>query len=84
MGGAARTGASVDRQLANADRRLLSALSEAEHARNQLTPATSGPATRSSQSASSPAHGAHGHLTHCIAEIEAARRALRTFARSNG
>jgi hypothetical protein len=74
----------MDRQLAAADRRLLSALSEAEHARNQLAAPKAGPASKASQSASSPAHGAHGHLTHCIAEIEAARRALRTYTRSTG
>jgi len=73
----------VDRQLANADRRLLSALSEAEHARDQLTAPKGGPNTKG-QGPATPAHGAHGHLTHCIAEIEAARRALRAFARSAG
>jgi hypothetical protein len=74
----------VDRHLAAADRRLLSALSEAEHARNQLTPAHAGPNGKASQSASGPAHTAHGHLTNCIAAIEAARRALRTVTRATG
>jgi hypothetical protein len=74
----------VDRHLAAADRRLLSALSEAEHARSQLTPSNAGPNGKASQSASGPAHTAHGHLTNCIAAIEAARRALRTVTRSTG
>lgn len=72
----------MDRHLAAVDRRLLNALSEAEHARNQLTPAKATPNPKGGRSVSSPAHPAHGHLTECISAIEAARRALRTFSRS--
>jgi hypothetical protein len=53
----------MDRKLADVDRVLLEALKEAERGRNQV-------------SARGGASLAHDHLSRCIAEIEAARRAL--------
>jgi hypothetical protein len=53
----------MDRKLAEVDRALLDAVREAERGRNQV-------------SARDGASLAHGHLSRCIAETQAARRAL--------
>jgi hypothetical protein len=66
----------MDRKLADIDRSLSRAVGEAEQVRTQISPSNS-------KMDASPAHLAHGHLTRCMAEIEAARSGLRSFARSS-
>jgi hypothetical protein len=66
----------MDRKLADIDRNLSRALDEAEQVRAQIS-------SSRSQEDASPALLAHGHLTRCMAELEAARSELRSFARSS-
>jgi hypothetical protein len=66
----------VDRKLADIGRNLSRALDEAEQVRSQIS-------SSNSKADASPAHLAHGHLTRCMAEIEAARSELRSFARTS-
>jgi hypothetical protein len=66
----------VDRKLSNVDRRLLQALSDAERGLGQVF-------VRKSDTKTSNAQLARNHLSRCIAEIEAARRVLRSLTRAS-
>jgi hypothetical protein len=66
----------MDRKLADIDRKLTRALGEAEQERAQIS-------SSGSRKDASPANLAHGHLTRCMTEIEAARSELRSFARTS-
>jgi hypothetical protein len=62
--------------LADIDRKLSRALGNAEDGRIQIS-------SSGSKKDASPAHLAHGHLTRCMANIEAARSELRSFGRTS-
>jgi hypothetical protein len=66
----------MDRNLADIDRKLSRALGNAEEGRTQIS-------SSNSKTDASPAHIAHGHLTRCMSQLEAARSELRSFARTS-
>ena len=66
----------MDRNLAGVDRSLLQALSDAERGLGQVFVAKLDTKT-------SKAQLARNHLSRCIAEIEAARRVLRSLTRAS-
>jgi hypothetical protein len=66
----------MDRNMPDVARRLLGALSEAGRGLGQIC-------VRKSDTKTSNAQLARDHLSRCIAEIEAARRELKSFTRAS-